>query len=90
MLSELYYIEKGQIKIFLIRSSISNLSNSINNFIIVRCHRSYIVNLLHVSVVKGRSNNLTLNNDHFDSPIPVSKSYYESTLESLHTIKNFG
>jgi len=86
---ELYYLEKEQLKKFLIRSPISNLSKSINNLVIVRCHRSYIVNLLQVTAVKGGNHEITLNIDSFDSIIPVSKSYQDSTLETLHKIKNF-
>jgi len=87
---ELYYTENDQLKKFLMRSSLSNLIDSINNLVIVRCHRSYIVNLMHVSAVKGKSNNMTLSVDPLDGPIPISKSYEKTTIESLHKIKNFG
>jgi hypothetical protein len=86
---ELYYLENEQLKKFLIRSPLSKLSKSINNSVIVRCHRSYMVNLLQVTAVKGGNNGMTLNIDHFDTIITVSKSYQDSTLESLHKIKNF-
>ena len=48
-----------------------------------------MVNLLQVTAVKGGNNGMTLNIDHFDTIITVSKSYQDSTLESLHKIKNF-
>lgn len=86
---ELYYIEKEQIKKFLMRTTLSNLCEFVNNSIIVRCHRSYIVNLLLVKSVKGKSQDMTLTLDPFDSSIPISKSYQKSTLENLHKIKNF-
>lgn len=86
---ELYYLENEQLKKFLIRSPLSKLSKSINNSIIVRCHRSYMVNLLHVTAVKGGNNEMILNIDYFDATIPVSISYQNSTLENLHIIKNF-
>jgi DNA-binding LytR/AlgR family response regulator len=87
---ELYYTENDQLKRFLMRSSLSNLSESINNLVIVRCHRSYIVNLLQVSAIKGRNHEMTLTISSFDSSIPVSKSYQETTMESLRKVKNFG
>ena len=86
---ELYFLEKEQLKKFLIRSSLSNISESINNSVIVRCHRSYIVNLLHVTAIKGGNQDMILSIDPFDSTVPVSKSYRDSTLENLHEIKNF-
>lgn len=86
---ELHYIEKEQLRKFLMRSSLSNLLKSINNPVIVRCHRSYFVNLSHVSAVKGTSHDMTLTITPFDISIPVSKSYQKTTLEILHEIKNF-
>lgn len=86
---ELYYLENEQLKKILIRSPLSKLSKSINNSVIVRCHRSYMVNLLQVNAVKGGNNEMSLNIDHLDTSIPVSKSYQDSTLENLHKIKNF-
>ena len=87
---ELYYLENELLKKFLIRTSLSNLSKSLNNLVVVRCHRSYIVNLLRVSAIKGRNREMTLNIDAFHGVIPVSKSYKKPTLDSLHAIKNFG
>lgn len=86
---ELYYLENEQLKKFLIRSPLSKLTKSISNSVIVRCHRSYMVNLLQVTAVKGGNNEMSLSIDHFDNSIPVSKSYQNSTLENLHKIKNF-
>lgn len=87
---ELYFLENKQLKKFLIRSSLNNLLASIDDFVIVRCHRSYMVNLLHVTAVKGGNFELTLHITPFDSTVPVSKSYRDATLDSLHKIKNFG
>lgn len=86
---ELYYLEKEQLKKFLIRSSLNNLSESINNLVIARCHRSYIVNLLNVTAVKGGNKGMTLNINPFDATVPVSRSYKDAVLVSLHKIKNF-
>tara|TARA_R110002051_G_scaffold313163_1_gene388979 strand:- start:10189 stop:11037 length:849 start_codon:yes stop_codon:yes gene_type:complete len=86
---ELYFLEKEQLKKILIRSSLSNLSESIDDTIIARCHRSYIVNLFHVISVMGGNNEITLTLSPFDSTIPVSKSYRDTILKNLHAIKNF-
>ncbi len=86
---ELYYLENAQLKKFLIRSTLGKLSKTIKNSVIIRSHRSYMVNLLQVTVVKGGNHKMTLSIDHFDTTIPVSKSYQDSILENLHKIKNF-
>ncbi len=86
---ELYFLEKDELKKFLIRSSLNNLSASVKSQVIVRCHRSYIINLLHVSAVKGGNHEMTLHIDPYDMAIPVSKSYRDATLKHLHKVKNF-
>jgi hypothetical protein len=86
---QLFYLENRQLKQFLIRCSISNLSEAVNSSVIVRCHRSYLVNLIHVTAIKGANHDLTLTIQPFDSAVPVSKSYRDTTLAQLHKIKNF-
>ena len=86
---ELHYVEQNKLKKFLIRSSLNNLTKSIDNTIIVRCHRSYMVNLLHVKSIKYLNKVTILSLSPFDSLIRVSKSYKDVVLDKLHTIKNF-
>lgn len=86
---ELYYLENAQLKKFLIRSPLGKLSKTIKNSVIIRSHRSYMVNLWQVTAVKGGNHEMTLSIDHFNTTIPVSKSYQDSILENLHKIKNF-
>ena len=86
---ELYYVEQNELKKFLIRSYLNNLVESINNPVIVRCHRSYMVNLFHVQSIKHANNAMLLYLSPFDSPIRVSKSYKGSVLEQLHLLKDF-
>lgn len=87
---ELFYVEKNQLKKFLIRSTLSSLVKSINNLTISRCHRSYMVNLLHVKAIKGANQEMALNLAPFDSSIPVSKRFHDSVFKDLRDLKNFG
>jgi len=87
---ELYYLEQNQLKKFLMRSTLSGLTKSVNHISITRCHRSYIVNLLHVKTIKGGNQEMNLYLDTLDFPVPVSKSFRDSILKNLHSLKNFG
>ncbi|MGX1927781.1 LytTR family transcriptional regulator DNA-binding domain-containing protein [Flagellimonas sp. 2504JD4-2] len=87
---ELIYLEQDQLKKFLMRSPLGNLVSSINNTAIVRSHRSYMVNLLHVKSIKGGNQDLMLYLDPFDAAVPVSKSFKSTVLENLRSLKNFG
>jgi hypothetical protein len=87
---ELHYVEQNQLRKFLLRSSLSNLVDSINTKAIKRCHRSYMINLLHVNAIKGENQEMNLFLDPFNTAIPVSKSYKNSVLKDLNDLKNFG
>jgi len=70
----LYYQEKHSIQKFLIRSSLSRLIDSIDHPAIIRNHRSYMVNLFHITAVKGGSSELKLHLKEIKDVLPVSKS----------------
>ncbi len=85
----LYYLEEGQLKKFLIRTPLQSLMASINHKAIVRCHRSYMVNLLHVKTIKGGNREINLYLSPLDNQVPVSQSFKTEVLEKLHGMKNF-
>lgn len=87
---ELYYLEQDELKKFLIRSSLQNLLDGIQSKAIVRTHRSYIANLLHVNAIKGARQEMTVFLDPIDILVPVSKSYRTEMLHLLKELKNFG
>ena len=57
----------------LIRSSLSRLEGQITSEDIVRCHRSYIVNLARVTSVSGNAQGFKLHLDDGTSVIPVAR-----------------
>lgn len=72
---DICFIENGRIKNSLLRININAVEGLLKKYPnIVRCHRSYIVNLKHVRGREGRANGVTLLLDD-DMRIPVSRSY---------------
>ena len=67
----------------LIRSSLKNLQVQINESYIVRCHRSYIVNLLNVESVTGNAREFRLNLRGHTDPIPVSRDNARIVMKLL-------
>jgi len=67
----------------LLRSSLSRLSAQINQPPIVRCHRSYLVNLDRVERVTGNAQGykLHLSDDKFT--VPVSRQYNDTLVAEL-------
>ncbi|MBN2349034.1 MAG: LytTR family transcriptional regulator [Bacteroidales bacterium] len=80
----LYYENKGGMSKFLIRNSIKNLEEYLKPYFIIRCHRSFMVNMDKVKVVRKEKDGLHLELD-FSKPLdlPVSKTYVEKVIESF-------
>ncbi len=82
---EIRYLKERKIAVYLLRSSLKRLEDTLAEYNLVRCHRSFIVNLKkvhHLSKAGGGSYKMYL-----DSPeeisIPVSKTYAQNLLEKV-------
>ena len=64
------------------RQTLSALEDELANTSLIRCHRSYIVNLPHIEEVKGNAQGLRLQIRDTDEVIPVSRSYVSSVREA--------
>jgi DNA-binding LytR/AlgR family response regulator len=85
---ELVYLKNEKMVKTLIRVPLSTLSEKIPSQMIIKCHRSYIVNLFHVrTIMKGSEMKLFLN--YIDKPIRVSKSYHQEVDDRLKQVKIF-
>ena len=56
---------------------------------IVRCHRSFLVNLFQVKTIKGASHDMSLVLEPEDHSIPVSGTYRKQIIQLLYSIKDF-
>lgn len=72
---ELGLLEGDQIKKHLLRISLIKALEQIDDPNIVRCHRSFAVNLNFVSRVSGNAQGLKLRIEHSNETIPVSRSF---------------
>jgi hypothetical protein len=75
--STIYFENQGKLQKELLRSSLTRLESQISSENIVRCHRSFIVNLDKVEKVTGNAQGYKL---HLKSPellVPVARKYSE-------------
>jgi len=78
----IYYESKGKIIQFLLRRSMKDMENLYANYPLIRCHRSYMVNVEQVKVLRNDKNGVFLDLDILDAPdIPVSKTYSEQVIK---------
>lgn len=75
--SEVVFRKEGRLVKELIRGSLSRLEGQISIDHIMRCHRSYIVNLHQVASVSGNAQGYKLHLHGLAEPIPVARKYSE-------------
>lgn len=81
----IHYLNKEKIAHFLIRNSLKWIDeNHAKDGPLVRCHRSYMVNLDKVKVMRKTKDGIFLELDALNTPdIPVSKTYYEKVMHKF-------
>lgn len=77
------YQRNGQPDKVLLRSSLSRLEGQIAQPTIVRCHRSYVVNLDQVERVTGNAQGYKLHLASGQFTVPVARQYNESLVAQL-------
>lgn len=83
--STIYYLNKSGVSQFLLRNSLKWMEEHLTKETpLVRCHRSYIVNMDKVKILKKIKGGIMLELDDERTPdIPVSKTYYESFMRKF-------
>ena len=70
----------------LLRSSLSRLETQINRPHIVRCHRSYVVNLNRVERVTGNAQGYKLHLLNGQLQVPVARKYNDTLVTELKSL----
>lgn len=83
--ANIYYLNKSGVSQFLLRNSLKWMEEHLTKETpLVRCHRSYIVNMDKVKILKKIKGGIVLELDEERTPdIPVSKTYYESFMHKF-------
>jgi hypothetical protein len=71
--AEVYFEESGQINRKVVRNSLKNLETILNLPIMLRCHKSYLVNTNRINHVSGNAQGYKLHLNGTDLLIPVSR-----------------
>lgn len=76
----------GRLKKTLLRTSLKNLEDQISTPRVLRCHRSFIVNLGRVRSITGNARGYRLYLDSYAEPIPVSREAGKALLAQLQKL----
>ncbi|GAB2572976.1 LytR/AlgR family response regulator transcription factor [Spirosoma areae] len=81
-----FYLKNEQVTKPLFRSSLSRLEKQIRKAHIVRCHRSYVVNLDRVERVTGNAQGYKLHVVGGQFQLPVARQYNETLVAQLKAL----
>jgi DNA-binding LytR/AlgR family response regulator len=85
--AEIIYLERGNHKKHLVRNTLKNIEEMVKPFPnLLRCHRTYIVNLQHIKRLTRQDNNHLVDLRDYDEQIPVSRQYIINLKEALKNI----
>jgi ribosomal protein L28 len=73
-----YYSPDGQIKKDMVRSSMKKMESQLAPKGLIRCHRSFMVNLQNVQWIKKKGRHYQIKMKNCDLVIPVSRGYHSS------------
>lgn len=84
---KVHYKHNDKIASYLLRCRTKMVEEMLKGTSMVRCHRSYIVNIAKIGFIgeEHRMHYITMDDDSIKR-IPVSKSYYETLINSLNAI----
>ena len=86
--STVYYLRHDAVVKQMIRGSLKRFESQITFPFIIRCHRSYIVNLKQVNHIKGNAQGYKIEfKTELSDEIPVSRSYSKTLFERLEELK---
>jgi len=79
------WMEREVRRASLIRSSLKRLEETLDEPLLVRCHRSFMVNLARVRGCRGNRHGLQLTLEGTDRTVPVSRTWTGTILQKLGT-----
>ncbi|MEO6305154.1 MAG: LytTR family DNA-binding domain-containing protein [Bacteroidia bacterium] len=85
--SNIVFMEDDKVKKQLIRSSLKRIESQITFDHIVRCHRTFIVNLKNVKSIEGNAAGYKLSFADANYFVPVSRNFGNTIIEKLKIIK---
>jgi hypothetical protein len=82
-----YLKDSEKISYELVRNTIKNIESALDNTMLFKCHRAFIVNLSFVERVKGNSQGYRLVVRHVEKEIPVARNYTRDFREKLQDFR---
>ena len=81
---KIFYENNSKLLSYMLRSRTKTIEENLAETSMVRCHRSYMVNVMKINHIRkgGKARYIVLASDDI-KPIPVSKSYFKNLIEKI-------
>ncbi len=81
---KIFYENNGKLCSYMLRSRTKTIEENLAETSMVRCQRSYLVNVMKINHIKkgGKVRYIVLSHDDI-KPIPVSKNYFKNLIEKI-------
>ncbi len=81
---KIHYLDGRSQHNFMIRNSLKNFEKDLEKWGIIRCHRSFMVNIFRVKIVKKERDGLVLEIDSIgNKSLPISETYMQEVLSAF-------
>ncbi len=83
----IYYLDNDKVGYTMLRNNLKSLEDKLKPYGIVRCHRSYMVNLHKIKMISREKEGVYLTFDEVAvSRLPLSKSYSEEVMQQFSSL----
>jgi len=79
----IHHLQDERVVKTLFRKNLKSIQAEVRHPALLRCHRSYLINLNHLQRIQGNRNKLLVFLNHIPTPIPVSRQYADEVLTLL-------
>lgn len=88
---KIFYSNHGKLLSYMLRCRTKAIEENLAGTSMVRCHRSYMVNVMKINNIrkKGKARYVVLDNGEI-KPIPVSKSYFKNLIGKIERFNASG
>jgi len=86
--SEVHFFAQNKSQKKLLRLTLKNLESQLANKILIRCHKSYLINIMSISSISGNSNGYKLHIRDTEIQVPVSRSKGKEIITQIELIKD--
>ena len=88
---KIFYMNHGKLMSYMLRCRTKAIEENLAETSMVRCHRSYMVNVMKINNIrkKGKARYVVLDNSDI-KPIPVSKSYFKNLIGKIERFNASG